>query len=108
MCVCVRTRSATLIRGSAARPPGQKPRWDRLWWGAMACERGCMCTLTVMFHGVQAQQHLCIAHVQVEPLAPQPEPGVLLEEYQALLQAEKDCVQVRFAGTTSDVVSKLS
>jgi len=31
--------------------------------------------------------------VHVDPLAPQPEPGVLLEEYQALLLAEKDCVQ---------------
>lgn len=39
----------------------------------------------------------CVAvDVQVEPLAPQPEPGALLEEYQALLAAEKDCVQVCF------------
>eukprot|EP00967_Tisochrysis_lutea_P089431 scaffold127300_cov17-Tisochrysis_lutea.AAC.1 len=35
----------------------------------------------------------------VDPLAPQPEPGVLLEEYQALLLAEKDCVQV---GSSND------
>jgi hypothetical protein len=29
----------------------------------------------------------------VDPLAPQPEPGALLEEYQSLLVAEKDCMQ---------------
>ncbi|GFH18689.1 uncharacterized protein HaLaN_15536 [Haematococcus lacustris] len=31
--------------------------------------------------------------VQVDPLAERPQPGSLLEEYQALLVAEKDCMQ---------------
>lgn len=33
--------------------------------------------------------------VQVDPLAPRPQPAALLEEFQALLVAEKDCMQVR-------------
>lgn len=34
--------------------------------------------------------------MQVDPLADRPQPGALLEEYQALLLAEKDCMQVRW------------
>jgi len=44
--------------------------------------------------GCTHAQYSKIKLLQVEPLAPQPEPGALLEEYQALLLAEKDCIQV--------------